>query len=663
MSRTVKRVRPARRAGIVSTDAPSRPNVVFILTDDQGYGDLGCHGNPYIRTPHLDALHAQSVRLTNYHVGPTCSPTRAGLLTGHYANSTGVWHTIGGRSILRQGERTLAERFASAGYATALFGKWHLGDAYPYRPEDRGFQEVVTHGGGGIGNTPDYWGNNYADDTFRHNGSWEPYQGYCTDVWFRLAAEYIQRRDHEQPVFCLVSTNAPHSPHIVPEHYLRPYRELVERDPEAAAFFGYPKSDQMLRFYAMVTCIDDNVGVLRTHLSHLGLAKNTIFIFMTDNGSAGGLVTGSDRFVLHGFNAGMRGGKNTPYDGGHRVPFFLHWPAGGLPGDLSGGPKGGHSEGRDLPQLPANVDIAPTLLELCGVSYEENAFHGRSLAPLLKGVDALPATLSDRAIVTDSQRLLHPVKWRQSCVLRQEDGHEWRLINGRALYDLTSDLEQRHDLAPEHPAIVERLRADYERWWNLVSPRTGEEIPIPIGGEAPSPVTLTAHDWRRDPSAEAPIGPDQQGDDVRCVWNQAQVRGGPAHTGYWELDILHPGAYRFELRRWPREADLPLSAGIPGDLKPYNHTLADAQGGYGGGRAIPISEARIHIAGQEAATLLDAGASAADFTLILPAGPTHLETWLTTPTLANGDSASGDPPEELSAYYVYVSPQRRQKPL
>src|SRR5688572_5296916 len=322
--------------------AAGKPNVVFVLTDDQGYGDLACHGNPYIRTPHIDALHAESLRLTNFHVGPTCSPTRAGLITGHYANSTGVWHTIGGRSLLRQDERTIAHRFAGAGYATVLFRKWQLGDAYPYRPEDRGFQEVITHGGGGVGNTPDHWGNNYEDDTYRHNGRWQHYDGYCTEVWFREAGAWIERRASEQPdqpFLCFVTPNAPHSPHIVPERYWAPYRELAERDPAAAAFFNYPQSEQVLRFYGMVTCIDEHVGRLRDTLTRLGLAENTIFIFMTDNGSAGGLVTDRERYVQHGFNAGMRGGKNTPYEGGHRVPFFLHWPGGGL------------SEPRDLPQL------------------------------------------------------------------------------------------------------------------------------------------------------------------------------------------------------------------------------------------------------------------------------------------------------------------------
>lgn len=607
------------------------PNIVFVLTDDQGYGDLACHGNPFISTPHINALWAESVRFTNYHVGPTCSPTRAGLLTGHYANSTGVWHTIGGRSLLRQDERTIAQRFAGAGYATALFGKWHLGDTYPYRPEDRGFQEVVTHGGGGIGNTPDYWGNDYDDDTYRHNGAWERYDGYCTEVWFREAAGWIARQSRatpEQPFLCFITPNAPHSPHIVPDRYWAPYRDLAERDPAAAGFFNYPQSDQMLRFYGMVTCIDQHVGQLRRTLSDLAIARNTIFIFMTDNGSAGGLVGDRDRFILHGFNAGMRGGKNTPYDGGHRVPFFLHWPAAGL------------STPRDLPHLTANVDVTPTLLELCAIPHAPTDFHGRSLAPLLRG----SSQSLDRAIVTDSQRLLHPVKWRLSCVLRQQAGHEWRLINGRALYDLTTDPEQRADLSAAHPDVVARLRGDYEAWWSLVSPRVGEEIPIPIGAGGPSPVVLTAHDWRRDPTGDDHIAPDQYGDDVRCVWNQSLVRRGPHLNGYWEIDVLAPGDYRFELRRWPREARLALSQGIDGELKGYDHLMAAAHGGYGGGRAIPVRDARIRIGDTEASTAVPDGATSATFVLTLPAGPTHLETWLT--------GAESD----LGAYYVYVEP-------
>jgi arylsulfatase A-like enzyme len=636
---------------------PPRPNIVFVLTDDQGYGDLGCHGNPYIQTPHVDALHAASVRLTNYHVGPTCSPTRAGLLTGHFHNSTGVWHTIAGRSLLRRDERTLPNYLSDAGYATALFGKWHLGDAYPFRPQDRGFQEVVTHGGGGIGNAPDRWGNNYTNDFYCHNGRWERYEGYCTDVWFRLGLDFIKRQaQSKQPFFCLITPNAPHLPHIVPDEYSRPYFDLAKSDPEAARFFGYPGSDQMLKFYGMVTCIDRNVGLLRQRLQALGLAQNTIVIFMTDNGSAGGLVRDRDNFIRHGFNAGMRGGKGTPYEGGHRVPFFLHF--------------GATVQGRDVPTLTANVDIAPTLLELCGVPYDAESFHGRSLVPLLNprrgaaqsssapggialanaGTEAKADAKnvadenewSARAVVTDSQRLLNPLKWRFSCVMRQRADGEWRLVNRQALYNLRDDPEQRTDVASHHPDVVAQLRQDYEDWWRIVSPRTGEATPFPIG-ECAETVTLTSHDWRRDPLDEAPIAFDQQGDDARCVWNQSQVRQGLALNGYWELDVSRAGRYRFELRRWPREANLALGAGIDGEIKPYTDAIADVNGGYGGGQTVEIERAGIQVAGARAETAVDASSTAAIFDLDLSVGPTHLET-----------SFSTKEGTQLGAFYVYI---------
>ena len=184
-----------------------QPNVVFIITDDQGYGDLGCHGNPIIKTPALDKLHSQSTRLTNFHVGPTCAPTRAGLMTGRYCNRTGVWHTIMGRSLLRKDEVTMGNVFKAGGYKTGIFGKWHLGDNYPFRPQDRGFDEVLIHGGGGIIQTPDYWSNDYFDDSYYHNGMPQKYTGYCTDIWFAGAMKFIEE-NKDNRFFCYISTNA-----------------------------------------------------------------------------------------------------------------------------------------------------------------------------------------------------------------------------------------------------------------------------------------------------------------------------------------------------------------------------------------------------------------------------------------------------------------------
>ena len=161
----------------------SQPNIVIVIADDQGYGDLGHTGNPVIKTPNIDALASESTSLTDYHVAPTCSPTRSALMTGHWTDRTGVWHTINGRSMLRANEVTLGQLLKDNGYTTGMFGKWHLGDNFPYRPEDRGFDEVYRHGGGGVGQTPDVWDNAYFGGSYFHNGEIVPAEGFCTDVF------------------------------------------------------------------------------------------------------------------------------------------------------------------------------------------------------------------------------------------------------------------------------------------------------------------------------------------------------------------------------------------------------------------------------------------------------------------------------------------------
>lgn len=573
--------------------ATKRPNIVFVLTDDQGYGELGCHGNPVIETPNIDAFHGESVRLTDYHVGPTCAPTRAGLMTGHYHNSTGVWHTIGGRSLLRRDEWSLATALSEAGYVTGLYGKWHLGDNYPYRPQDRGFQHVVAHGGGGVGQTPDYWGNNYDDDCYAVDGEWTPFEGYCTDVWFTEALEFIER-NRDRPFFCYISTNAPHSPYIVDDAYSARYTDKVEHQDRA-------------NFYGMITAIDENFGRLDRALHDWGLADNTILIFMTDNGTSGGATLDAEGFVVRGYNAGMRGLKNSEYDGGHRVPFFIRWPAGGIDG------------GRDVTALTANVDVMPTLLALCGADPGTHTFDGRSLVPLLVGHDE---GWPDRIMVTDSQRLAHPVKWRKSATMTSR----WRLVNGVELYDKSIDPEQRHDVAALYPEVVARLREAYEAWWAKVSVQFDGTIPITIGRAAGETVALTTHDWRNDP--------------VECAWNQAMVRAGVACNGYWEVDVATPGRYRFELRRWPQVEARAITEGIPGPLKPFTDAIRD---GWGGGCGLPFERARIRVGHHEANRPVETDAHFVAFTFWLDAGETRLETAFV--------DAQGN---ETGAYFVYI---------
>lgn len=515
----------------------SRPNVVFVITDDQGYGDLGCTGNPIIKTPNIDKLYSESVRFTDFHVGPTCAPTRAGLLTGHFHNSTGVWHTIGGRSLLRKDEVSLATIFSQNGYKTGIFGKWHLGDNYPYRPHDRGFQEAVVHGGGGIGQTPDYWGNDYFDDTYFVNGEPQEFDGYCTDVFFNLGLEFIER-NKDVPFFCYIPTNAPHSPFRVDEKYSKQYEGATDSN--------------RARFYGMITNIDENLGKLREKLDELNISDNTIIIFMTDNGTAGGCSVDENGFVINGYNAGMRGVKASAYEGGHRVPFFLRWATGGF------------DKAQDIDELTANVDFLPTLIDICELNKPEGlTFDGTSLYPLMSE----ETEVKGRILVTDNQRVPNPIKGKGSCAMMDK----WRLINGKELYDISVDKEQRNDIANKHPEIVEILNKGYEDWWNKVSIQFDEDIPISVGSNYEIVTDLTSHDCRGD------IG--------EAAWNQGEIRQGKICNSYWEIFVEKEGKYNIKLRRWPIEEDRKLTEGIEGEVIDW----------YSGGRAIPIMKATIKV--------------------------------------------------------------------
>ena len=488
-----------------------RPNVILIMTDDQGYGDLACHGNTILDTPNMDRLHSQSVRFTNFHVSPTCAPTRAALMTGLYTNRTGVWHTIGGRSLLRKDKVTMAEVFKENEYHTAIFGKWHLGDNYPFRPQDRGFLEVLVHGAGGVGQTPDFFDNDYFNDTYIHNGKLEEYRGYCTDVWFREAIEYIEKQK-DNPFFCYISTNAPHSPFYVDNKYSKAYEGIK----------NIPSNE----FYGMITNIDDNIGILTRKIEDLGISDNTILIFMTDNGSSMG-----DKKIenITAFNAGMRGKKNSEYDGGHRVPFFVKYPNGKL------------EAGKDVNNISAHIDVLPTLIELCGLKLNKPIdFDGKSLMPLINGSDE---NWSERLLITDSQRVEHPIKWRKSAVMSDN----WRLVNGEELYNMVDDPGQTNDVALKEPKKVEKFRKAYDTWWDDVSLDFDDFQAIIIGSPAENPVNLTSHDWHSN---------------TQVPWNHKHVRSGLQGNGFWVLDIEHTGIYEITLSRWPLSMKLPINSGM-----------------------------------------------------------------------------------------------------
>ena len=557
----------------------TRPNVIVVLTDDQGYGDFSCHGNPVLKTPNLDKLHDQSIRLTDFHAAPMCTPTRGQLLSGRDCLANGAMNVSSGRAFLRGELPTMADLFAANGYRCGQFGKWHLGDNFPYRPQDRGFHESVWYPSSHIGSAPDYWNNRYFDDTYNHNGRREKFSGYTTDVFFGEAIKWMRAQAQaRKPFFCYLPTAAAHAPLVVPSKY----RELYGgRTLRVASFFG------------MIANIDENMARLESFLSESGLRENTILIFMTDNGGTAGVPV---------FNAGMRGKKIDLWEGGHRVPCFIRWPAGNLRAPC------------DLAELTEVQDILPTVADFCRLRAPRHAhFDGLSLAALLRGQSQ---HLPDRMLVVQFSRMQSPVPEKGDAAVLWR---RWRLVQDKELYDLATDFGQTTNLIGERPEVVAAMRAHYERWWSAIAPRLNEHSAITIGAGAENPVQLSPADWEDS-----------------FLDQGAQIRAGLHRNGVWNLQVARSGTYEIELRRWAREADAPLVAALP----PYRH----ADGEFPAGTALPVAKARLKIGAFDQNQAVNPLDHAVSFTLKLKAGRTQLQTWFYD---ATGAEISG-------AYYVYV---------
>lgn len=573
-----------------------RPNVVFVLTDDQGYGDLGCTGNPYIHTPQIDAFYGDAVRMTDYHVAPLCAPTRGALFSGHRPLRNGVWATCWGRSILHENETTIAEVFRQNDYATGLFGKWHLGDNYPYRPQDRGFETVLAHKGGGVGQTPDFWGNNYFDDVYFANGQPTPCEGYCTDVWFE-AAERFMEEHLDEPFFACITTNAPHEPYLVSEKYAAQYRGNNR--------IIHPE------FYGMITNIDENFGRLRQKLSDWGIEDNTILIFMTDNGSSGCSELDENEHVLRGYNANMRGMKTSYYDGGHRVPFFIRWPHGGLLG------------GRDVDDTGFHVDFFPTLVDLCGLTMPPLKLDGISLKKALVNGEKLPEGRAE--FMQYHQSTIVPDKWANAVVC-----DKWRLVRGKELYHIQDDPSQRRDVAAEHPEVVARLRQAHEEYWAEMQETMGVYSAIYLGDPHENPTRLDAMDVMGD-----------------VAWSQIAIALAQRSAGKWHVKFTRTGRYRFTLQRWPKELNLPMDAQPSRDELQQLALYKDAMEYWaekGDPEKLRLIQAGVSFFGKTHTQALEVSDNCAECTLIVEqTGETDLEAWFA--------DQSG---ERIGAYYVYV---------
>ncbi len=548
-------------------NSPTRPNIIFVLTDDQGYGDLSCLGNPILNTPALDRLHADSVRLTDFHVAPVCTPTRGELMTGHDALRNGATFVCMGRSLLRADLPTLADILADNGYHTGHFGKWHLGDNYPYRPQDRGFHETVHHPAWGITSAADHFGNDYFDDRYRHKDEIKQYRGYCTDVWFEEAMRWMQGcHSRSDPFFAYIATNAPHGPLWVPDEYRQPYLDGIRRD--EASFFG------------MIANIDANMARLERFLLDNGIRDNTVLIFMTDNGTA----TGQEIY-----NAGMRGRKASLYEGGHRVPCFIRWPDAGLDG------------GRDVGGVTRGVDILPTLVDLCDLQAPDGwTCDGLSLASHMRRPDS---AVLERMSVVQYGHANEGVRFGftgkdQAAVMWQN----WRLVNGRELYNICEDPGQQRDVAAASPELVKRLRDDYAAWWDGVSDTITTYQPLTIGADAENPARLCSCDW-------AWVYAD----------NQQGMRGPVMDSGTWHVDAARPGLYDFTLRRWPEESGLGISDPAP--------VMQGVDGGWPEGRALPVSSAWLQVGRSEQTLPVPTDATGLTFRMAVEQGPTTIKSW------------------------------------
>ncbi len=489
------------------------PNIVLIIMDDLAWGDLACHGNPHVWTPHLDRLHAQSTRLTNYCSGPVSTPARASIMTGRYPYRTRAIDTYCGRSTIDPGEITLAQMLKAAGYRTCLSGKWHLGDTYPSRPIDMGFDEALYHHGGGLrqpGNLEHFHdGDSYFNPLLNHNGTFKRVEGYCTDIFADHAVNFIaQSRD--EPFFVYFATNAPHCPFEIGEEWWSRYAgDLPER---------------WARVYGMVENIDHNVGKVLDKLDELHLAADTIVIYTSDHGPCGSaMVDGHNRW-----NGDLRGQKTNVYEGGVKAPHFWRWP-------------GRIEAGRDIAAIANPIDVPPTLAAIADVELpRDRKIDGVDLSPLLFGRTGA-SDWPDRQIFTQWHRGDTPVPYRNCSVRTQR----WKLVDGRELYDMPADPSEQHDVSAEHPGVVNELRQAYDSWLADVSHSRGDNFaapPIAIGNVAAPRVPLTRQDWRVH-------GTDGWSDE---------------HVGGWRIRVERELTCTIEVEVAPAEADAKLILQTPG---------------------------------------------------------------------------------------------------
>jgi len=488
-----------------------RPNVILIMTDDQGIGDFGFMGNPYVKTTNLDKLASESLNLTNFYVSPVCAPTRASLMTGRYSERTGIYDTYNGGATMSENEITLAEILKENGYKTGIFGKWHLGDNYPYRPIDQGFDEAVVHRGGGMGQPGDVANffakdSSYFDPVLFHNGEMKQYQGYCSDVFTNEAVEFIKNHNStgkDQPFFVYLSFNAPHTPLQLPQKYYNMYKD-VEFDIDAFAIkdpavesMNEKDIDAARRVYGMVTNIDDNIGKMMDALEAENLDENTIIVFLTDNGP---------QHVR--YKRGLRKQKSSVFGGGVRVPCLIRYPQ-------------KYPERQEINLQISHIDLLPSILELCQLEQPGHNIDGRNF------VNPKGNEFDERTLFFEWGRGFL-VKYRNFAALKGD----YKLVGNTEaeselsdfeLFNVKSDPNELINIVEKEPAIASELKNNMDSWYDeIISEKNNNRVfPAVIGSELENPVILNRNDAKGTPVA----------------WTQDNV------LGYWDVKVLETANY------------------------------------------------------------------------------------------------------------------------
>ena len=460
-----------------------RPNVIIVVTDDQGFGDLGYYGNPHVQTPTLDSFAKESVRFDQFIVSPVCAPTRASLMTGRYSLRTGVRDTYRGGAIMATEEITAAEMLKEAGYTTGMVGKWHLGDNYPSRPQDQGFDFALRHLSGGIGQPGD-WPNtkkgkrSYFDPILWKNGEMYQSKGYCTDVFTEAAMDFVEA-NKEQPFFLYLSYNAPHAPLQVPQEYYDRYKDIDPSSGFENDRRPFPEMDDRMKenarkVYAMVSNIDDNLKRLFKQLEDLKLEDNTLVIFMTDNGHQ------HDRYA-----AGMRGRKSFVYEGGVRVPSFWR-----LPSKFKGD--------RDIKTPAAHYDVLPTLADLCyGQLPSDRIIDGKSLVPLLSNENS---TLDNRTFLRSWVRG-GPEKYNNISIRKEQyklvgNTKDTAGIEAFELFNILEDPYEQNNIIGTNDLEAQKLKNEMDIWFDEMtsSPNFVNAQPAIVGTVHENPSVLNLND-------------------------------------------------------------------------------------------------------------------------------------------------------------------------